>query len=175
MRAPTKHPRAATPEPRADSLEEAVSDAFERELLATLHDVLRSMNRDMKRAIAPFSLLPSQARVLRHLDPDGPVSMRALSKRLGYDPSFVTATARVLEERGLATREVDLSDRRVKFLMLTAYGEEIRADLDHDFFGNLPRIRRLSGPEREQLLGLLKKLVGTVPPGGTQPGQDTPD
>ena len=141
------------------------SDATERELLGTLHDLFRSMNRDMKRAIAPFSLLPSQARVLRHLDPDGPVSMRALAKRLGYDPSFVTAAARVLEDRGLARRETDTNDRRVKFLMLTPFGEEIRSDLDHDFFGNLPRIRRLSGSEQERLLLLLRKLVGTVPLG----------
>ncbi|HVB06615.1 MAG TPA: MarR family winged helix-turn-helix transcriptional regulator [Acidimicrobiales bacterium] len=146
--------------------DEAASDALERELLATLHDVLRSMTRDMKRAIAPFSLLPSQARVLRHLDPEGPISMRALAHRLGYDPSFVTATARILEDRGLARREVDERDRRVKFLVLTPYGEEIRAGLDHDFFGNLPRIRRLNATERAELLQLLQKLVGNVAPGG---------
>ncbi len=149
--------------PAVEAAEEAASDPLERELLATLHDVMRAMNRDMKRAIAPFSLLPSQARVLRHLDPDGPISMRALARRLGYDPSFVTATASVLEDRGLATREIDEDDRRVKFLLLTPYGEEIRAGLDHDFFGNLPRIRRLSATERERLLVLLRKLVGSGP------------
>jgi DNA-binding MarR family transcriptional regulator len=108
--------RATSPAEPASAVsgeEKTPSDEVERELLATLHDVMRAMNRDMKRAISPFALLPSQARVLRHLDPDGPVSMRALSRRLGYDPSFVTATARVLEARGLATREVDPDDRRV--------------------------------------------------------------
>jgi DNA-binding MarR family transcriptional regulator len=145
---------------------EEPSDPVERELLATLHNVLRAMNRDMKRAIAPFHLLPSQARVLRHLDADAPVSMRALARRLGYDPSFVTSTASVLEERGMVTRQVDPADRRVKFLLLTPYGEEIRRDLDHDFFGNLERIRQLNAEERVHLVQLLSKLVGGVVPSG---------
>jgi DNA-binding MarR family transcriptional regulator len=90
---------------------------------------------------------------------DGPVSMKEVGVRLDCDPSFVTAIADVLESKGLARREVDRLDRRVKNLVLTPEGERARAVLQRDFYDNFPGIRRLSPDERSEFIGLLHKMV----------------
>src|SRR2546430_16029147 len=45
---------------------------------------------------------------------DCPMAMKELGQRMRCDPSFVTNIADQLEKRGLATRESDPADRRVK-------------------------------------------------------------
>src|SRR6202049_1747428 len=49
---------------------------------------------------------------------DGPLAMKELGRRMRCDPSFITGIADMLEKRGLATRESDPGDRRVKRLPL---------------------------------------------------------
>ena len=53
---------------------------------------------------------------------DSPLAMKDLGRRLHCDPSFVTGIADTLEQRGLAARESDPGDRRVKRLVLTPAG-----------------------------------------------------
>src|SRR6266542_4421432 len=52
------------------------------------------------------------------------ITMKELGKQMRYDPSFVTMIADTLEERGLARREPNLTDRRLKNLVLTSNGLE---------------------------------------------------
>ena len=58
---------------------------------------------------------------------DGPLAMKELGQRMHCDPSFVTSIADMLEKRGLAVRESDPADRRVKRLVLTSAGLEHEA------------------------------------------------
>ena len=55
---------------------------------------------------AEFELSPMQAHVLRLLEPDQPLPMRALAGKLCCDPSNVTGIVDRLEERGLVQRAV---------------------------------------------------------------------
>jgi DNA-binding MarR family transcriptional regulator len=75
------------------------------------------------------------------------------------DPSFVTAIADGLEERGLVRREVDPEDRRAKNLVLTSKGVTLRAKVQREFFNHLPGIDNLDEAERRTLVELLRKLV----------------
>ena len=45
---------------------------------------------------------------------DTPLAMKDLGRRMHCDPSFITSIADTLEKYGLAAREADPGDRRVK-------------------------------------------------------------
>jgi DNA-binding MarR family transcriptional regulator len=86
---------------------------------------------------------------------------------LHCDPSFVTSIADMLEKRGLASRESDPADRRVKRIVLTRAGMELRQRLENEIMANLPWRQALDADERGCLLGLLRKIV---PAGAAQAG-----
>src|SRR5437764_9367223 len=76
--------------------------------------------------LADLGLTFPLAHALRVLDPDRPRPMRELAEVLVCDASNVTALADRLEGKGLAERELDPTDRRVKALALTPEGRRAR-------------------------------------------------
>ena len=58
--------------------------------------------------------------------------------RMRCDPSFVTNIADQLEKRGLATRESDPADRRVKRIALTPAGLELKQRIETEILNGLP-------------------------------------
>ena len=64
-------------------------------------------------------------RVLAHLDRSGAVSVRDIHLRVHLDKSVVSRAATRLEEKGLITREVLGSDRRLRNYAITARGEAL--------------------------------------------------
>jgi DNA-binding MarR family transcriptional regulator len=93
---------------------------------------------------------------------DGPLAMKELGRRMHCDPSFVTGIADMLEERGLAVREPDPADRRVKRLVLTDAGREMKHRVEQGFLARAPWRRALTLDERSTLVTLLRKMA---PPG----------
>src|SRR5215469_5361802 len=81
-------------------------------------------------------------KALRRLDT--PVAMKDLGQRMRCDPSFVTMIADALEQRGLAKREPNPADRRIKNLVLTDRGLEVKASLEREVLGDMPWTRALS-------------------------------
>jgi DNA-binding MarR family transcriptional regulator len=102
------------------------------------------------------SLSPAQARLLRELT--GPTSQRELARRLGYDPSNITAIADALEARGLVERRTDPSDRRIRTLVRTEEGEHATAALEEGLYRPPESITDLSPSEQHMLLRLLRKV-----------------
>ncbi len=90
---------------------------------------------------------------------EGPVSMKELGARMHCDASFVTAVADMLEQRGLARREVDPADRRVKRLVLTAAGETTRRRLVDEVLADVPGLRTLDERERATMMRLLRTML----------------
>src|SRR5215470_11821556 len=87
-------------------------------------------------------------KALRRLDV--PVTMKDLGQRLRCDPSFVTMIADALEQRGLAKREPSATDRRIKNLVLTPRGLELKATLEQETMCVMPWADALTEEEREQ-------------------------
>ena len=85
--------------------------------------------------------------------------MKELGSRIHCDGSFVTSIADALEGRGLVRRETDHEDRRIKNLVLTRKGTELRSRLMHELFDDLPGMRKLTESERDSFLALLRKMV----------------
>jgi DNA-binding MarR family transcriptional regulator len=103
-------------------------------------------------------LSPPQARLLRELVE--PTSQRELARRLGYDPSNITALADALEARGLIERRTDAADRRIRTLVRTEEGERATAALEDGLFRPPESITALSPSEQHMLLRLLRKVFG---------------
>ncbi|MDR2987810.1 MAG: MarR family transcriptional regulator, partial [Nocardiopsaceae bacterium] len=99
-------------------------------------------------------------KALRRLD--APVAMKDLGQLLRCDPSFVTAIADGLEQRGLAKREPSPVDRRVTNLALTDRGLEIKAAMEQQTLGLMPWTKALDRDEREQFLQLVRKMCKSL-------------
>ena len=102
---------------------------------------------------------------------DCPMAMKDLGMRMRCDPSFVTNVADQLEKRGLATRESDPADRRVKRIALTPAGLELKQRIENEILSGLPWRHALDNDERACLLGLVRKLLPAVR-AGSVPGHE---
>ncbi len=90
-----------------------------------------------------------------------PMAMKELGKRMQCDPSFVTLVADMLEQRGLAKREPHPADRRIKNLVLTSAGTDLRQRIEAEVSARMPWNSTLSDDERAQLLALIRKMLTT--------------
>ena len=90
---------------------------------------------------------------------DGPLAMKELGQRMHCDPSFVTSIADMLEKRGLAVRESDPADRRVKRLVLTSAGLEMKHQMEQAMLDRSPWRQALTQEERATLISLIHKMA----------------
>jgi DNA-binding MarR family transcriptional regulator len=111
-------------------------------------------------AINEFELSPPQALALRHLEPGSPLPMSALADLLHCDNSNITGIVDRLEDRGLVERRPAAHDRRVKHLLVTERGAEVRERLMERMDSAPDEIDRLTKAEQRQLLALLRKVAG---------------
>ena len=100
---------------------------------------------------------------------DCPMAMKDLGQRMHCDPSFVTSIADMLEQRGLATRESDPADRRVKRIALTPAGLALQQRMHGEILANLPWRQALDPGERAQLLSLVRKILAAPAAGPASP------
>jgi DNA-binding MarR family transcriptional regulator len=111
-------------------------------------------------AINEFELSPPQALALRHLEPGSPLPMSALAELLHCDNSNITGIVDRLEDRGLVERRPASHDRRVKHLLVTERGAEVRERLAERMDSAPDELDRLTKAEQRQLLALLRKVAG---------------
>jgi DNA-binding MarR family transcriptional regulator len=111
-------------------------------------------------AINEFDLSPPQALALRHLEPGSPLPMSALADLLHCDNSNITGIVDRLEDRGLVERRPAAHDRRVKHLLVTERGAEVRERLMERMDRAPDELDRLTKAEQRQLLALLRKVAG---------------
>lgn len=128
------------------------------ELVGLLFRLTGDLRQRFTDRSAQFDLSFAQAMALRELDE--PLPMRELADRLCCDASNVTGIVDRLEARGLVERRTAPDDRRVKHLVLTDAGRELRREHRHGLTVDLPLLDDLSSDERRQLAGLLRRSVG---------------
>ena len=131
-------------------------DKLDHEIFDAMTEFVTQLLQRGERLAERFDVPVSCMKAIRRLD--AAVTMKDLGQRLHCDPSFVTMIADALEQRGLARREPNPADRRIKNLVLTERGLEIKGTLEHEAIGEMPWTRALSPDEREQLLGLVRKM-----------------
>jgi DNA-binding MarR family transcriptional regulator len=109
--------------------------------------------------LAELGLTFPLAHALRQLEPDRPRPMRELADVLFCDASNVTALADRLEGKGLAERQPDPDDRRVKALALTAEGKRLRERVFEVMSEPPPPIAALPAADQRALRDILRRAV----------------
>lgn len=99
-------------------------------LAAILTHLLTSTGRDFFQAVDELDLSLTQIKALRALiDAQEPLSIKALSDRLGLSLPAVSRAADGLVKREFVTRQEDPGDRRSKLLALTRKGRRTHDQL----------------------------------------------
>ena len=113
-----------------------------------------------ERAIAPHGIRSKHASVLVVIDAEGPMSQRALGRRLQIDKSPMVGVLDDLERLGLAERRRSDADRRIQAIHLTAKGRSALARvLEIAEEENTRTFGVLDASEREQLHDLLLRVA----------------
>jgi len=107
-----------------------------------------------------LDLAPGQLHALKWLDPESPKPMRELAAALACDNSNVTGIIDRLEDRGLVERRPAPHDRRVKMLVVTPKGQELRARIKERMEEAPEQLKRLDPEEQRQLRDLMRKALG---------------
>jgi DNA-binding MarR family transcriptional regulator len=88
-----------------------------------------------------------------------PRAQREIAAHIGCDPSYVTGIVDRLEEIGAVERTADPTDRRVKRIVLTELGDELRRDVVIGLLQGVPIAAGLDATARQELLQLLGRTL----------------
>jgi DNA-binding MarR family transcriptional regulator len=111
-------------------------------------------------AVAEHGIKSKHASVLVVVDAEGPMSQRALGRRLRIDKSPMVGLLDDLERLGLAERRRSDTDRRVQAIHLTAKGRAVLARVTEIADAeNARTFDVLDDAEREQLHDLLLRVA----------------
>ena len=108
---------------------------------------------------AEFDLTPMQGHAIRVLDPDQPLAMSALAEQLVCDASNVTGIVDKLESRGLIARQGAEGDRRIKMLVVTDKGRQLRDQLWGRTMEPPAAVTALTDEQRRRLAEVLRAVV----------------
>jgi DNA-binding MarR family transcriptional regulator len=112
---------------------------------------------------ARTKLSPGVIKTLVRLARSDGISMGEMARSIGCDPSYITALVDDLAKNGLATREPDPVDRRVKIVVITERGRQLAEEI-HSVLSVPPAaFGALSRTELRQLRTLLDKVVSADP------------
>lgn len=118
------------------------------------------MRPRMVRVAGEFGLSPPQLFALKTLDPDNPVPMSALAAALHCDNSNVTGLVDGLEAQSLVERRPGEHDRRVRMLVVTERGAEVRDRLTQAMQEVPPELAALSAADQKALQDILRRALG---------------
>jgi DNA-binding MarR family transcriptional regulator len=124
-----------------------------------LMDLVMAERARIPQIAAEFRLSPPQVHALRVLSPEQPLPMGRLAGALGCDASNVTGIVDRLEKRGLIERRPSPRDRRVKVLVVTAEGAQVRRRLLLRLGEPPQAIAALSPADRRRLAGILRRAL----------------
>jgi DNA-binding MarR family transcriptional regulator len=128
-----------------------------------LFDLLMAERARFPAIAAEFDLSPTQVHVLRLLEPGKATPMGRLAGGLGCDASNITGVVDRLEARGLVQRQAAERDRRVKVLVVTERGLDLRRRLLVRMSEPPEPIRRLSPADQRALATILRRAMAQPP------------
>jgi DNA-binding MarR family transcriptional regulator len=117
--------------------------------------------RHRQRILSQEGLTPNDIRALTVLDAEQGRTMRDLAEAWSCDASNATFIVDRLEERALAERRTLPTDRRVKLVVLTPRGAEIRRRVLDRFFEPPPELLELNRADLEALQEAASRLPAT--------------
>jgi DNA-binding MarR family transcriptional regulator len=125
-----------------------------------MFELIHLSKRRFMAIASEFDLSPPQVMALRQLDPDEPKPMSELALALRCDNSNVTGIVDRLEDRGLVERRPGEHDRRVKMLMITERGAQVRAGLAARLDEPPEALASLSPEDQRALRDIMRRALG---------------
>ena len=122
-------------------------------------ELVRTSRSALISSLGELGLSPVQAQALRLLAPGAAVPMRDLATALACDASNVTGIVDRLESRGIVERRSAPHDRRVKVLVLTPAGSDLRRRVLARLYDAPPAIRALPVEEQQLLRDVLSRAL----------------
>jgi DNA-binding MarR family transcriptional regulator len=124
-----------------------------------IRTLLGQQRRRFLIAASELELHPAQAGALLQMNPGVPLPMHKLATLLACDNSNVTGLVDRLEARGFVAREPYERDRRVRHIVLTPLGEQLRDQMTQRMARPPEGFDRLTLAEQRQLRDLLKRAL----------------
>lgn len=131
-----------------------------QEAWALLAKLFWEMRPRLVRVAGEFGLTPPQLFALRTLDPDVPVPMHVLAAALHCDSSNVTGLVDGLEAHGLVERRAGEHDRRVRMLVVTPRGAQVRNRLLEAMQEVPAALAQLDEADQRALRDVLRRALG---------------
>ena len=122
----------------------------------------RIFSADKPRRMATLNelgLAPMQSMALMQLRPGEPMTMSAMAHALQCDNSNVTGIADRLEAMGLIERRAAAHDRRVKTLVITELGTQVRGQVERRMSVPPPPLASLSEEDAAALRDILQRAL----------------
>ena len=119
--------------------------------------------------LAALGLHPMQALALRFLEPGRPRPMSALAGAMRCDASNITGIADRLEAAGLVERRPAEHDRRVKTLVLTDRGQDVKARVAAIWAEPPAAVAQMPEEDLAALREILGRALGRLPGEGQDP------
>ena len=114
------------PTPSRTSAPDAGAPQVEANLAAQLRLSVARLHRRLRQSADP-GLTISQLSALASIERDGPITLGDLARVEQIQPPTMTALAGKLEGAGLVERSIDISDRRVHRVTVSAEGTRLLA------------------------------------------------
>ncbi|MGI8429512.1 MAG: MarR family winged helix-turn-helix transcriptional regulator [Solirubrobacteraceae bacterium] len=167
---PADDPAAETPADSGPAHADSVPAASPAdEAWGLLYELMTLARRRFLDVAAELDLHPAQAIALVHMTPGTPVPMNELASGLHCDNSNVTGLVDRLEARGIVARQPYVQDRRVKHVVLTEHGEQLRERM-HAIGHQAPEaIASLSTADQRSLRDVLRRALGREDENGPLP------
>ncbi|GAC1555546.1 MAG: MarR family transcriptional regulator [Vulcanimicrobiaceae bacterium] len=127
-----------------------------------MYEVFKSSKPYMESVAGAFDLTPQQLFALKNLSVERPMMMSELATTLGCDASNVTSIVDRLEARRLVERRSADHDRRVKALVITSEGLEVRDRIHDRMQQPPPALDNLSVADQEALCALLTRALAAI-------------
>ncbi|MCU1459121.1 MAG: Transcriptional regulator, MarR family [Actinomycetia bacterium] len=140
--------------------EESAERSVAGEVLRLFVGLMGSMKEHLAESADSLGLSAPMAQALMSMG--APCSQRELAGTLHYDASNVTGIVDRLEQGGLVERRVDPKDRRIRLVVITEAGIELRKTLIERVFASGQALAGLSPDEQVQLRDLLRKIATPV-------------
>lgn len=131
---------------------------LDHEILELMRKFMLDMRDSWTSGCTRLGISAPAAHVMTMLE-HGSHPMRDLAAALNIGASYVTALVDSLEADGLAVRQADPNDRRVRVIEITDRGRLALTDLFEDLANSNVLLARLTLDERKELRNLLARCL----------------
>ena len=128
------------------------------EIWKSLYEFFLSEHERHMESIAVFGVSPGDLKALMRLVPGRREPMRALADMWRCDASTVTWIVDRLEKQGLVERQAHETDRRIKVVVLSQRGSQLRTELTDRFYRPPAALSELSRSDLKTLRRLAAQL-----------------